>query len=147
MTAIPVRIVGRRLPGRHWSGYEEIHVGLQQGTQPVSLVPADAPEAVFDLTVEVVAGSDGGVDYRGPYVQGRRGDRFVYLTWGEVDPAVGFRMFRRAKLTLSGVTDGRFAAAVEEGGTVEADLDLTDERGGPLCAAVRPPLVHWRLDR
>jgi hypothetical protein len=147
MTAVPVRIVGNRLPGRHWSGYEEIHVGLQRGTQPVALVRADAPRAVFDLTVEVVPGPDGGVDYRGSYVQGRRGERFVYLTWGELDPAAGFRMFRRAKLTLSGVTDAPFAAAVADGGTVEADLDLTDERGGTLCAAVRPPLVHWRLDR
>jgi hypothetical protein len=24
-------------------------------------------------------------------------------------------------------------------------LDLTDERGGPLCAAVRPPRVQWRV--
>ena len=35
-------------------------------------------------------------------------------------------MFRRAKLTLSGVTDAPFTAAVADGGRVEADLDLTD---------------------
>ena len=31
------------------------------------------------------------------------------------------------------------------GATIEATLALTDARGGPVCAAVRPPQVEWRL--
>ena len=82
--AVPVRIVGRRLPGSSWSGRHGIHVGVQRGTEVVGLVTGDAADAVFDIDLEVVADTDGVPDFRGPYVHGRRGERFVYLSWGEV---------------------------------------------------------------
>jgi len=28
---------------------------------------------------------------------------------------------------------------------LRAEIDLTDERGGPRCARVRPPAVRWSL--
>jgi len=71
--AVPLRIVGRRLPGSSWSGRNGIHVGVQKGTEVVGLVTGDAADAVFDIDLEVVADTDGEPDFRGPYVQGRRG--------------------------------------------------------------------------
>ncbi|WP_420706631.1 DUF5990 family protein [Streptomyces sp. BoleA5] len=41
-----------------------------------------------------------------------------------------------------GVDPGTLRAAVRSG-TLLGRLGLTDVRGGPLCAAVRPPLVTW----
>ncbi|NUL05868.1 hypothetical protein HRW07_22070, partial [Streptomyces lunaelactis] len=75
-----------------------------------------------------------------PYVQGRRGERFVYLTWGELPPGGEFAMFRRAKLFLADLPEQALS-----GGAVETGLGLTDGAGMPLCAAVRPPLITWRL--
>ncbi len=68
-----LRIVGRRLPGLRWMDRDSIHVGVQRQRpdEVVGLVPGDAAQAVFDLTVEVVTDEDG-VDFRGPFVQGRR---------------------------------------------------------------------------
>ena len=41
------------------------------------------------------------MDFKGPAVHGERGDRFLYLTWGDVDDYAHFRRFRRAKLMLN----------------------------------------------
>jgi hypothetical protein len=143
-TTIDLRIVGRRPPGLRWSRYAPVHVGVQRRREVVALVPGDAEEAVFDLPVDVV-GDEADLDFRGPFVQGGRGDRFVYLSWGTVGPDGGFELFRRAKLHLSGVVEREAAEAVRAGGRVEGLLDLTDEHGGPVCAAVRPPRVQWRV--
>ncbi len=134
-----VRIVGVNLPGRSWACYDGIHVGVQRRAEPVDLVPADAPEAVWDLDIGVIP--DG--DFRGPYVQGRRGERFLYLTWGAVDGVGGFAMFRRAKLMLGAIDAGVVAAAGEPGQRLLATLALTDAKGAPRCAAVRPPAISW----
>jgi Family of unknown function (DUF5990) len=145
-TTVGLRIVGHRLPGLRWSCYESIHVGVQRqrAAVPPALVRGDADEAIFDLTVDLVS-DDQGTDFRGPFVQGRRGERFVYLTWGQLRPDGAFEMFRRAKLHLSALPDQDVTNAAATGATIEATLDLTDANGGPVCAAVRPPRVSWRL--
>ena len=42
---------------------------------------------------------EGAIDFGGPFVHGRKGERFLYLSWGAVDP--DFEMFRRAKLVFA----------------------------------------------
>ena len=133
-----VRIAGVNLPGRTWGGYKNIHVGVQKRTEPVDLVAGDAGEAVWELTVDTADG-----DFRGSYVQGRRGERFLYLTWGTVGAGGGFTMFRRAKLMLAAVDPAVVAAAAEPGQVLVATLSLTGGDGGPRCASVRPPAIEW----
>jgi hypothetical protein len=146
MTAVPLRIVGRRLPGSSWSGRTGIHVGVQKGTEVVGLVTGDAADAVFDIDLEVVD-TDGVPDFRGPYVQGRRGERFVYLSWGEVDDQGTFAMFRRLKLHLAPLVEQSTPERVLTAKKIQAVLELTDTRGRPLAASVRPPWVTWRINR
>ena len=126
-----MRIVirGNHLPGRTCGRYDNVHVGLQVRRAPVGLVPADAAKAEWVAEVETVAG-----DFRGPAVQGRRGERFLYLTWGSVNKGE-FEMFRRAKLMLDDVPSDR--------NEVTADVDLTDETGMPRCARLRPPAIRY----
>jgi hypothetical protein len=139
---VDVRIVGSSLPGRTWGDRENIHVGIQRRAEVVETVPGDAGSAVWDLSVDVVD-TTGPVDFRGPFVQGRRGDRFLYLSWGTVDGEGRFEMFRRAKLMLD-VLDGETVhAAAKAGSRLEARLRLTGGDAGPRCAAVRPPAVEW----
>nr|WP_198286923.1 DUF5990 family protein [Frankia sp. QA3] len=83
-----------------------------------------------------------GLDLRGRHIQGRLGARFLYLSWGDVDDSGRFAMFRRAKLMLDAVDPDVLAAAVRAGELV-GRLGLTDARGQPLCAAVRPPVISW----
>jgi hypothetical protein len=144
-TTVAVRIVGHRPPGLAWSCYQGIHVGVQRRPgEVVGLVRGDADEAVFDLAIDVVR-DERGVDFRGSFVQGRRGERFLYLSWGEVGPGGGFGMFRRAKLFLAPLAEPETAGSLGPGTRVEASLELTDARGAPTCASVRPPLVHWQV--
>jgi hypothetical protein len=136
-----LRIIGDNLPGRACGGYQDVHVAVQRGRGPEGAVPGDAPEAVWEFTIETVetVGAPNGLrDFRGAYVHGRRGARFLYLTWGEQPPGGTFTMFRRAKLFLDDLPD----QAVERG-AAEGHLGLTDSCGLPLCAAVRPPRIRW----
>jgi hypothetical protein len=136
-----VRLVirGHDLPGRSYAGHARIAVGLQVRTEPSDVVPGDVGSARWETDVRVVDG-----DVRGPAVQGRKGDRFVYLTWGDVSTG-DFEMFRRAKLMLDRVDTGLVEEADRTGRPLVADVALTDERGGPRCARVDPPAVRWRV--
>ncbi|MEU9008469.1 DUF5990 family protein [Streptomyces sp. NPDC048479] len=142
MARLTLRITGHELPGSACGEYRHIHVGTQRGRDPDQLVSADAADAVFEIPVETVTAPDGTADFRGPYVQGRRGERFIYLTWGELPPGGTFAMFRRAKVFLAELPEEALA-----GGAVETCLGLTDGQGMPLCAAIRPPRIAWRLTR
>ena len=118
-----------------------VHVGVQLRREPVDLATADAAEVRWDIDVDVVD-HDGALDFRGPVVQGRLGDRFIYLTWGEVHPGGEFEMFRRAKLMLNRIDPGLVRAALGADG-LEAHVDLTGSDGGPRCARVDPPAIAW----
>jgi hypothetical protein len=145
MAAVQLRIVGRRLPGSCWSGRSGIHVGIQRDAEVVSLVNGDEGEAVFDIDLDIVEGVAGEPDFRGQYVHGRRGERFVYLSWGEVDDVGQFTMFRRLKLHLTPLVEQVEAEKLLSAKKIQAVLELTDTRGRPLAASVRPPWVTWRL--
>jgi uncharacterized protein DUF5990 len=147
VTAPPLtlRIIGRDLPGRTCAGHRDVHVALQVGPHPVGAVPGDATEAVFTTEVRMTRAPAGErPDFTGPAVHGRRGDRFLYLTWGE--SADGrFAMFRRAKLLLGDLPPEALAAAEAGGVPLEARLSLTAPDGTPRCASVRPPAVVWEV--
>lgn len=122
---------------------DEVHVGIQLKRDAAQLVRADASEAVWETDVQVVL-KDGALDFRGPAVQGKVGDRFIYLTWGNVHPEDGFEMFRRAKLMLGRVDRELMESAAQKGRLVVV-VDLTDDFGGPRCARVDPPAAAWSV--
>jgi len=144
----PLRVVidGFDLPGRTCApsdageGYRNVHVGVQRGQEVVDLVPGDAPSASWSFQV-TVKHLDEGPDFGGPFVHGRRGDRFVYLSWGVAD-GDSFEMFRRAKLLFADVDPQTLGTAVRAG-ALHGRLGLTDSCGNPVCARVRPPDVLW----
>jgi hypothetical protein len=146
-----LRIEGRDLPGSscgpgpdHPDGHPNIHVAVQRRNKPGELwgmVRGDAAVAEWELTCTATEDASG-VELRGPYLQGGPRGRFVYLSWGVVDDAGAFALFRRAKLMLDGVPPDVLGAAVASGVLV-GRLGLTDEKGNPRCAAVRPPLIDW----
>ena len=87
---------------------------------------------------------DGALDFRGSGVHGKRGDRFIYLTWGNVGPDNTFEMFRRAKLMLDRVEPELIERATATGRLAVA-VDLTDDRGSPRCSRVDPPALAWSV--
>jgi len=145
---VQLRIVGTDLPGRRFCAdadhvYDNVHVGLQRGKEPVQLLAGDVAAAEFVADVALVR-VDGTIDARGPFVHGPRGERFLYLTWGAVADDGGFAMFRRAKLCFADIDPALLADAIDRGVALTATVSLTDARGGPRCARVRPPAIRWR---
>ena len=140
MAMLNIKIVGERLPGRTFCDHGNVHIGVQRGDEVVQVQPADAPSVKFGFGIVLREQEDGSVDFRSPFVHGKPGDRFFYLSWGDVDRDGVFTMFRRAKLMLAAVPQGLVTPRT---GTLEGYLVLTDEKGGPICAAVRPPAINW----
>jgi Family of unknown function (DUF5990) len=122
----------------------EVHVAVQIGEHPVGLVRGDAAVARWEIDVRSVVGDDGAIDLRGPAVFGKKGERFLYLTWGDAGAGGSFARFRRAKLMIGDIEPGLLADVVRSDGVLVASVSLTDERGGPRCARVTPPAISWR---
>jgi hypothetical protein len=134
---LEILVEGTGLPGG-----DDVVVGVQVGKEVVDIFPATASQVCWTVSVDVVPSSDGGLDIRGPAVHGRRGDRFLYLSWGTRSGDGGFTMFRRAKLMLDSVDQATLQAA-DQSGSLLASLSLTAPDGSPRCAAVRPPDISW----
>ena len=130
-----VEIRGTNLPGRTFACYENVHVGVQRKAEVVDLVAGDAGEATWTFEVTLKEGPD----FAGPYVHGKKGDRFLYLSWGTVGADGRFTMFRRAKLMLGAVEP----SLLHPDGRLVCRIGLTGGDGGPVCAAKRPPQVAW----
>ena len=146
-----VRIVGVDMPGRTCTDprpggltYDNVHVGVQRRKDAVDLLPGDAPRAEWSFPVDTTT-NDGVLDFRGPFVHGKRGDRFVYLSWGAVDDADHFEMFRRAKLMFDAVPDDVLRSAQDAHHRLVGTVKMTHDDGMPRCAAVRPPIVEWTV--
>jgi hypothetical protein len=149
------RISGRNLPGIKFSrsqgalvDREPVYVGIQRRNEVIDLVPGDASKAVFDFQIELEK-AGGKFEFRGPFVHGKKGDRFLYLSWGELAKNGEFTMFRRAKLLLNNIKSEDLAGALSSSGQkiLEATIDLTDAGGGPLCGGgkVVAEKTNWHV--
>ena len=114
-----IRIEAHDLPGRSCGpsperpqGHHGIEVGVQRKNKPGEMmgrVSADAESVTWELEATPV--SSDLADFRGPYISGPPGARFIYLSWGVVEEPGSFEMFRRAKIMLDGVPTEVMAAA------------------------------------
>jgi Family of unknown function (DUF5990) len=145
---VEIVIRGHNLPGRRfWNEgepLENVHVGVQVRGDPVGLVAGDAASAEWRVDVRAET-AEGRLDFKGPAVHGPRGQRFLYLTWGDVDDDGAFTMFRRAKLMLDQVEPALVRDALARQRPLHATIDLTDARGGPRCARVDRPALSWTV--
>lgn len=87
-------------------------------------------------------------DFAGQFVQGPRGERFLYISWkpdgwsaGGPEPGPGVWL-RRIKLHLSGITWTKVREATKTGGLLETSIDGRARDGGPACASV-PLIGGW----
>ncbi len=149
---MPVVIRGSDLPGRsclpdlEGRRCDDVHVGLWRRDGVVERVPGDAAGAEWRFELDVHRDADGVLDFGGPFVRGPRTERHLGLIWEARDGAgAPFRTFRGLKLQLADAAPELVEAALRQGGTLVASIGLTDDRGLPRCATVRPPIVRWSL--
>jgi hypothetical protein len=138
---------GRRCgPGPEGRMYENVHVGLARGSDTVELVRGDARSARWAFEVTIRYDEEERLDFGGPFVYGKRGERALGLRWGTLAWDDAFDVFRAAKLRFSDVELALVERALGGGSRLVATLGLTDEQGYPVCASVRPPHVVWSIE-
>jgi hypothetical protein len=115
--------------------------GLQRGRggdyQTVQTQRSLGGDLHFEFTPVVKPGPD----FSGPFVQGARGGRFVYIDIGTYAGQKETPWSRRLKIPLSGITAGMIAA----GGTIEARVAGSGRDGSPSCGTVKD--VVWKPAR
>lgn len=159
-----VVIEGFDLPGRSCNPepggtvHQNVHVGLCSRSKDrtglvivpsrrwhaAEPVPGDAPSARWEVPV-VVRRGETGIEFGGPFARGDRADRHLGLAWGGVPGDGTLRLFRGAKLRLVDVDPALVEEALRPGNRLLARVRLTDTRGNPICARVRPPDLTWTV--
>ena len=101
----------------------------------------------FDFTVDVVEDSSAaGFRLRGPAVQGRPGERFVYLRIGAYAGQVGASAGWRAKIGLEGISHKLvLAVKAKRSGVLEVEFAGMGPKGGPACATVPLLGAGWHV--
>ena len=95
----------------------------------------------------VKTGKDGEPDFRGPLVHGKRGERFLYVSWGEPTGS-GHEMFRRLKLYLGPLTragwsqSGIDSRMLRGGRQVVVRISGRASDGTPACGTAP---ANWRV--
>jgi hypothetical protein len=122
---------------------------LQQGKDDLVPSSSTAGENVsFDFTVNIANEmSDGQPKFRGPFVQGPTGGKFIYINSGTYAGQADSCWSRRAKIHLSGITWDLIEATLAKSSAVlEVRIAGTAKDGGPACATV--PLLDggWKLN-
>lgn len=87
-----------------------------------------------DLQFDVVVKTERG-DFRGPYVQGPKGGRFIYIGIGTAAGQFDSVWTRRLKVPLTGLTP-------EPSVSYQARISGTGRDGSPSCATIQP-LGGW----
>lgn len=143
-----VRLVCEGLPADRFEGFDgrrDIRVELQTKDGHESGTPEGDDSLAWTTEITVKTGPDGALDFAGPAVHGKRGERFFYLSWsGERD---GQRaMFRRIKIHLRDLTATQVTKATSTHGTLVARVHAAAKDGGPACASV--PLLGegWKVE-
>ena len=120
---------------------------MQRGRDELVLpVTRSASAATFELVLDTRTQSDGSTTLRGPEVQGKPGARFVYINSGTYAGQSDSPWGRRAKVSLTGLSDEMLASALARPGSViQATIDGHGRDGGPAAATV--PLLDggWHV--
>ena len=124
-----------------------VDYGLQKGHgstfEPVQTQRSNGSDLHFEFTAEPRAGS--AADFRGPFIQGPAGGRFIYIDIGTIAGQADTPWSRRLKIPLTGITEDMIRRASGAGGAVlEARVPGTGRDGTPACASVKE-FAGWKV--
>ncbi len=120
---------------------EGLVYGLQKGKgaryETVQAQPGKGEALTFDFLVQVKSGNGSNPSLAGPYVQGPRGSRFVYIGIGRYVGQVGAAWNGRLKVPLPGAA---FETASLNGtnSTWSCTVPGSTAEGAPVFATVKP---------
>ena len=126
-----------------------VDFGLQKGSgsryQTVQTQRSSGLNLRFDFTVQLKSGNDDVVDFAGLFVQGNRGNRFIYVDIGACAGQFDCPWSRRLKIPMTGITRAMIERAKSKNdGAFATTVPGTGKDGGPNCATVKP-FAGWTL--
>ena len=128
------------------SPYAHLRLGIQERDevrQDVACTPCPADGTRFRFSLEaVVDPASGGLVLRGGFAHGPRDARFIYLCWGAWGEG-GWQHYRRAKVPLNVLDAAAIERAMSSGRPIRARIRMSDARGEPVAATLKPEQVQW----
>ncbi|WP_420642198.1 DUF5990 family protein [Candidatus Leptofilum sp.] len=121
----------------------QLQFGIQRGKTVVSVqdIHPDVVRLTVELEATAVPKPDHTFDWKGPFVHGRPGERFLYLNWGR-EQANGWHNVRRAKIPLRLIPTELVETAVAQNKILHGTLTGLARDGGPIAASVKT--VQWQ---
>ena len=142
---IGIEIVCTNLPGEEWNGHNGLHLAIQRGDQVVEAGSAGSKRLVFRPVIRARNNGDGSTNFLGEFAQGPRTERFIYLVWAGAAGSAAMKMVGRIKLHLNHIKWASVKKAAGREQPIRVTLSLTDAKGKPVMASVRPPAAKWDL--
>jgi Family of unknown function (DUF5990) len=139
---VAIEIVCTSLPG---AGDNSLHLAIQRDETITEAAPADSKRIVFRPALRARRNADGTVNFLGPFAHGPKAERFIYLNWVAANGTVLTVQVGRIKLHLNHIKWSAAKKAAEENKPIRVGLALTNAKGGPVMASVRPDVAKWEL--
>jgi hypothetical protein len=146
--SVTVRLICENWPQDGFAGFDgrqDIQVELSTRHGPETGTPHGTSAVAWTTQMILKPLPDGSIDFAGPAVEGKRGERFFYLSWSS-RTFHGRERFRRTKIPLRGLTADPVKRLQTTGGTLTARISALARDGGPACATV--PLLGgcWQVE-
>ena len=101
----------------------------------------------FEFTITVKPGKDGLYDFYGPIVQGKAGERFVYIDIGTYAGQQDTPWSRRLKIPLKGITEPIINKLLNDPNIkLETNIAGKGKDNGPACGTAKP-FNDWHLSK
>lgn len=142
---IVVDIICTKLPGSRWDERGPIHLGIQKGDEIEDARSADLDRIEFSPVLRVRRHVDGSANFLGPFAHGPRTGRFIYLVWAIMRGKTPVAMAGRIKILLDHIEWHDVERAATQGRAIQVTIPLTDEKGRPVFASVRPERAKWKM--
>jgi hypothetical protein len=142
---VTVEIRCIELPAAPWPDRGTVLLGIQKNEEVVEIAPLSRNSLVFRPSLRVRKYTDGSPNFLGPFAQGPRPERFIYLVWLGGNPGGAMAMLGRVKVHLNHITWAQVAQAQKQSEPLKVTLPLTNAKGGPVCASVRTDWCRWEL--
>ena len=128
-----------------------VDFGLQKGRgsvfETVQTQRSAGKDLQFEFTAEIRPGKGLLPEFRGPFVQGPAGQRFVYIDIGTYAGQTDTPWSRRLKIPLTGITTEMVdRVSADRGAVLETRVPGTGRDGSPSCATVKP-FDGWNVVR
>jgi len=129
----------------------DVDFALQSGSgnnyQSIQKQVSRIGDMIFELSVKLKRDANGQFDFAGPFVQGNKGERFIYIGIGTHAGNFSSQWSRRLKVPLRDIAAGAIEKIVADDQLVlETRVPGTGRDGGPNCATVKP-FDGWDVGR